>query len=137
MDSGQKFPRTFRRIVILTLALASVAVLPVVMWKTHDRGFLRADLPSLRLTKLPGGAVAQSLGAWILRDGLTPAVLATFLPLVLVAPAAWFLLRQKTDRIRRISVALTLGPVLIALGFACHQLIWWNTADGLLLMMLA
>ena len=133
----RKFPRTFRSIVILTLALAAVAVLPVVMWKTHDRGFLRADLPSLRLTKLPEGAVARSLGAWILRDGLTPAVLVTFLPLVLIAPAAWFLLRQKTDRIRRISVAITLGPVLIALGFACQQLVWWNTVDGLLLMMLA
>jgi hypothetical protein len=58
------------------------------------------------------------------------------LPLVLVAPAAWFLLRREIAWVRRASVAIAVGPVLIALGFACHQLIWWNTLDGLLLVLL-
>jgi hypothetical protein len=132
----KKFPRTFRSVTFLALAVVVIAAVPVAIWKTDGSWVLFPDSASLRLTKLPNGAIARSLAAWILRDGLTPAGWATFLPLVLVAPAAWFLLRQETARVRRVSLAITLGPVIIALGFACHQLVWWNTLDGFLLLLL-
>lgn len=131
-----KFLRTVRSLAVLTFALAAVAAVPVAIWKVHDAAFLIPDLPSLRLTKLPEGAVAQSLGAWIVRDGPTRSVVAALLPLLLIAPAAWLLLRRPADSGARVAVALTLGPVLIALGFACQQLVWWNALDGLLLVML-
>jgi hypothetical protein len=133
---GKKPPKTLLNFAVLAFALAAIVAVPVANWKIHGSEFLLPDTPSLRLTKLPEGAVARDLAAWISRDGLTLAVLATFLPLVLVAFAVWVLLRQPTDRERRIAVAITLGPVLVAFGFACQQLFWWNALDGLLLVML-
>lgn len=134
---GKKPPKkTFRNFTVLAFALVAIVAVPVISWKIHGSDFLLPDTPSLRLTKLPGGAVAQNLAAWISRDGLTLAVLATFLPLVLVASAVWVLPRQQMGRERRIAVAITLGPVLVAFGFACQQLFWWNALDGLLLVML-
>jgi hypothetical protein len=133
---GRKPAKTFRHFAVLALALAAVIALPVANWKIHGADFLLPDTPSLRLTKLPDGAIARNLAAWISRDGLTLPVLATLLPLVLVAFAAWVLPRQQAGRERRIAVALTLGPVLVAFGFACQQLFWWNVLGGLLLVML-
>ncbi len=134
---GTKFQRTFRNLAILALAVAAMAAVPVAIWKVYGREFLIPDPQSFRLTRLPEGAVAQSLGAWISRDGLTAPVLATLLPLLLLAPAVWLFIRRQTTRGPRVSVALALGPLLIALGFACKQLVWWNEVDGLLLVMLA
>jgi hypothetical protein len=133
---GKKPPKTLRNFAVLAFALAAIVAVPVANWKIHGSEFLLPDTPSLRLTKLPEGAVARDFAAWISRDGLTVAVLATLLPLVLVASAAWILPRRQAGRERRISVAITLGPVLVAFGFACQQLFWWNALDGLLLVML-
>src|SRR5258708_5597386 len=133
---GKKPPKTLRNFAVLAFALAAIVAVPVANWKIHGSEFLLPDPPSLRLTKLPEGAVARDLAAWISRDGLTLAVLATLLPLRLVASAVWVLPRRQTGRERRISVAITLGPVLVAFGFACQQLFWWNALDGLLLVML-
>jgi hypothetical protein len=132
-----KIPRTFRNYAQLVLATLAIAALPVAIWKIHGSDFLIPDTSSLRLTKLPESAVARSFAAWISRDGLTPSLFVTLLPLILIVPAGWFLLRENPARVRRVSVAITLGPVIIALGFACYRLVWWNTLDGLLLMMLA
>ncbi len=134
---GKKAPKTTHNFTALAVALAAILAVPVVNWKIHGFEFLLPDTPSLRLTRLPAGAIAPNLAAWISRDGLTPAIWATLLPLVLIVPAIWIFLRQPTSREGRIAVALTLGPVLVAFGFACQQLVWWNTLDGLLLTMLA
>jgi hypothetical protein len=133
---NKKSPKTFRNFAMLTLALAAIIAVPVAIWKIHGSDFLTLDSSSFRLTQLPEGAIAQNLATWILRDGPTVAMLATFLPLLLVAPAVWFLLRRQTGREGRVSVAITLGPVLMAFGFACQQLVWWNALDGLLLVLL-
>jgi hypothetical protein len=132
----KKFERTPRNLSALALALAAIAAVPVAIAKAHGRGFLLPDPESLRLTKLPGGAVAQSFGAWISRDGLTLPVLATLLPLLLIVSAVWLLIRRPAGGGLRVSVALASGPVLVALGFACRQLVWWNSVDGLLLVLL-
>lgn len=135
IQSG-KFPQSLRGNTRLACALVAVAALPAAIWKIHGSDFLIPDVSSFRLTKLPEGAIAPGFGAWIARDGLSPSVFATLLPLLLVVPAGWFLLRSTTALVRRISIAITLGPVVVALGFAWHQLVWWNTLDGLLLVTL-
>jgi len=133
---GRKPPKTLRHFAGLALALAAIVAVPVANWKIHGSEFLLPDTPSLRLTKLPDGAVARGLAAWISREGLSPAALATLLPLVLAGFAVWVLPRREAGRERRAAVAITFGPVLVAFGFACQQLFWWNALDGLLLVML-
>jgi len=51
-------------------------------------------------------------------------------------PVAWLLMRRATGFSVRVAMALTLGPVLVALGFACRQLGWWSGLDGVLLVLL-
>jgi hypothetical protein len=128
--------KSFRDVVIMVLAIAAFIALPVVMWKLKNQGFLETDPSLSRLTKLSGGTVATSFWSWIIHEGITPAVGATFLPLFLTVPAAWLLARSVTGLGSRTSIAIALGPVLIALGFAFQRLSWWNGLDALLLVLL-
>lgn len=132
----RKFPRTVRNLAVLIVATAAVVAVPVVGWKVHGATSVVPELPDLRLTRLPEGAAAQNLGAWLVRDGPTPLVWATLLPVLLVAPIVWLLARRSSGGAPRVAAALTVGPALVALGFACRQLAWWNAFDGLLLVML-
>jgi hypothetical protein len=133
---GEKSSWTSRDIAIVALAAAAVAALPVVMKLEGLQGFLAPDLLSFRLTNQPDGVVAASFWAWMIRDGITPRIWAVVLPLVLVAPAAWLMLRRKTEPAVRIALALALGPVAVAFGFACKELSWWSLLDGTLLALL-
>jgi hypothetical protein len=133
---GKKIPRTVRGRALLAAGIAAFVALPVPLWKIQGAAFLIPDSASLRLTRLPEGVVAQNLAAWISHDGATPTVLATLLPLVLLAPATWLLWRARQAGGRSVAVALVLGPVLVAFGFACQQLAWWSLLDGLLLVLL-
>ena len=130
------FRRT-RNLIVVALAVAAVAALPVVMKLGQTRGFLAADLSSFRLTAQPNGVVASSLWAWLVRDGLSARLWATVLPVVLVFPAGWLILRRKTDVTVRASLALAVGPVAVALAFACYRLNWWHVLDGALLALAA
>jgi hypothetical protein len=114
------------------IGLAAVAAVPLAMWRRHDLSFLSVELAGLRLTRLPEGASALNLAQWLAKDGVTIEVCATLLPLLLLPPGLWLLLRKNTDAGPRVAVALTLGPVLVALGFACRQLRWWNQVDAVL-----
>ena len=122
--------------IAVGLALAAVTTVPAIMWKTGSQGFLARNLLWARLTDLPDGAMAASFQAWLLRDGPSAAVVATLLPLLAIAPAAWLLLRRSTKREARIPLAIACGPALIALGFAWRQLSWWSTLDGTLLVLM-
>jgi hypothetical protein len=58
----------------------------------HDVANAQPGIPgggpaSMRLSQLPEAEMAPNLWAWLLRNGFTPAVWATFLPLVLIVPA--------------------------------------------------
>ena len=118
------------------LALVALAAVPVAMWRTRDLGFMGLDAAALRLTRLPHGPAATGLMAWVLRDGLTAALLATLLPLLLIVPAIWLLARRGAAPAARASICIALGPVLVALGFACRELAWWNGVDAVLLALL-
>ncbi len=130
-----------RSILLAILGLAAIATVPLTIWKTPNAGFLAADLPSQRLTGLPDGPTAISLGAWIIRGGFTLQVWTTLLPALLVVPAIWLLVRRKIESASWTAVALASGPVLVALGFAGSRLSWWNDVDvaclGLLVAVVA
>jgi hypothetical protein len=125
----------FRDAILLVLASAAVAAVPVFLWGTGTHVFSARDLASVRLTNLPDGAVAASFRAWVARDGISAACWATVLPLLAVLPAVWLLLRRTTELESRVSLAIVLGPILVALGFASQQLSWWNQLDGALLVL--
>ena len=128
--------RSLRDVVVVVLAAAALAAVPFAMWRTHNQAFLEVDLSLFRLTRLPGGAVATSLWAWLIHDGVTPEVGTTITPLLLIGPAVWLLARRRTGLGLRLAIAIALGPVLIALGFAGRYLSWWSGLDGVLLALL-
>ena len=136
IEGGRPWGAVRARTVPALGALAAASV-PVTMWVTHSLGFLDVDLPSMRLSMLPGGPSAPNLYAWVLESGFTPAVWSTILPLLLLAPAAWMLICRKSAPAQRMALALAVGPVLIALCFAGRQLIRWNDADSALLALAA
>jgi hypothetical protein len=119
--------------VAVVLAFAAVASVPVVMWKTGSQGFLARDVTWARLTGLHDGIAAANFWSWLSRDGATAVVWATLMPLLGLIPATWMLVRSATPLFIRIALAVAVGPVLVALGFACGQLGWWSVLDGGLL----
>lgn len=125
-----------RDVVIKLLALVAVLAVPFVMIKLGNPAFLAADLLSLRLTKQADGILASNLSAWIKGDGFTPVAWATLLPLILLAPALWLTMRQRTEIGSRTALALLLGVILPALGLAYFQLKWWVLLDATLLTLL-
>ncbi len=136
----QRHENPFRRtrdLVAGLLAVAAIAAVPVAMKLTDARGFLAMDLSWFRLTALPHGVVASSLLGWLIRDGMTAGVLVTILPVGLVLPAIWLMLRRKTGVETSATLALALGPVTAALAFACWRLGWWQVFDGALLALVA
>lgn len=137
IQRDEKPSRRTHDLIVMALAGAAIAAVPVVMKLTRSRGFLAVDLSSFRLTEQPNGVVASSLWAWLIRDGMTAEIWATVLPMVLVFPAVWLILRRNTGVAARASLALALGPVAVALAFACRQLSWWHVLDGALLALVA
>src|SRR6185369_1435953 len=104
----------------------------VAMWRTHSWGFLETTLSSFRLTRISGEVAATSLWGWMLHDGLTARIWSTLLPVLMVVPAGWLIFRRQTALSTRTSLAIGILPVLVAVGFACRQLSWWNQVDALL-----
>jgi hypothetical protein len=123
-------------IVVSVLAVAAVTALPVVMWKTKNEGFLARSVSSYRLMKLPGGPVDKNLWGWMLRSGITRELWITALPLLLVLPAGWMIFRRSISPRRRAVVAIALGPVLVATGFAGWHLSGWSLLDGAVVVLL-
>ncbi len=133
---GLRSSRPVRDAAMAVLGLAAVAGVPATLYITKTWGFLELQLHALRLAPLPDAVTAPNLGEWIRRDGLSPAVWATLLPLALVAGALWLVMRRGSPRGGRIATALALGPVAVALGFACSRVQAWNAVDGALLVLL-
>jgi hypothetical protein len=133
---GHKPHWSLKSVSASVLALAAFASLPVAMVILKSLGFLSVELPTMRLTLLTGGPAAPTLVAWFLQNGITWPVLATLLPLLLVIPAALFLMLRSFGGSARVPVALALGPVLSAAAFSCRQISWWNGADAALLALL-
>jgi hypothetical protein len=82
----------------------------------------------------PALAGRGSLPGWFRNDGLSGAVIAALLP-VLVLPAAGLLLRGRTPW--RQPLAFALGAAGVTLLVAIFQLRWWGLADTLFISLLA
>src|ERR1019366_5312660 len=89
------------------------------------------------LTRLPTGLASKDLLTLVIREGFSPVILATILPVLLAVPAFWLLLRRAEDTGTRCAVAVAMGPVLAALGLALFKLSWWNGFDAALVALLA
>jgi hypothetical protein len=126
-----------RDIAVVVLSVAAVASLPAAYRITNDPTFLAKDALWARLTRLPEGAQAASTWAWLAGGGASLAVWATLLPLSLAAPAVWIVARRAAGPRSRSMAAVALGPVLVALGFACERLGWWSVLDAALLALAA
>jgi hypothetical protein len=118
------------------LSAGALASLPVAMRLAHTLGFLSMDIASMRLSLVAGGPSAPNLWDWLLQNGFTGAIWATFLPLLILIPAVLLLILRSTDRGDRALIALGLGPVLVALGLSVRQINWWNGVDTALLSLL-
>ena len=130
IQSGKSAPTGGRDRVIVGLAILAVLALPALMIAKSNRAWLTSDALASHLTNLANGTAADHLFAWILRDGVTLTLAATCLPLVLVVVGGWLLLRRTTDSAHRAALAISFGPLVIALGFACVRLRWWNVFDS-------
>jgi hypothetical protein len=126
---------TVRQTTGVVLAILAVAAVPVIVKFSNGR-FMADDAFASRLTNLSDSATAPNLWAWLVRDGFTAMAIATFLPVLILGPAVWSLARRATAADQRERIALTLGPVLLVLGFASFQLGWWSLADSTLLALL-
>ena len=115
---------------------AALAAVPMVLSWSGNRWFLARDLLALRLTDQPDGVVAANLWNWLVRDSTGATVWTTIFPVVAVVPAACLMLQSGRKLEFRVSVAIAVMPVLVALGIACGQLSWWRLLDGTLLVLI-
>ena len=130
---GQRPSWRARDIAVVVLCLAAIASLPAAYRVTNDPTFLAKDSLWARLTRLPGGAAASSSWDWLVRDRASRAAWATLLPLAAVVPAAWLVARPAAGKRSQALLAVALGPVAVAFGFACQRLAWWSVLDAALL----
>ena len=120
----------------LVLAVAAVAAVPVLMWRRGDLGFLAVDILSFRLTKQADGIMAPNSAVWLSGNGLSATAWATLLPLLFFLVAVGLVWRRQTAARHRAALALSLGPVLVALSLAYLYLRWWQLLGGVLLPLL-
>jgi hypothetical protein len=137
LAAGQQKPFARRDAAACVLAAAAVASLPIAILQGATKGFFSGDLLTTRLTNLPDGVVADNFTAWVTSpDASIAAVAATCLPLLLVFPSLWILMRRQTAATDRAAIGIALGPVAAALSFSFSQLRWWNSVDCMLLVLL-
>ncbi len=122
-----------RRLLVVLGSVAALLALPVVMWLRGMHSPWAGDILASRLTFQPNGVVATDVSIWIKRDGLSGALAATCLPLLLVAVAVPLVFRREARSSARAGLVIALGPAVFALAFAVRQLSWWNMFDAVLL----
>jgi hypothetical protein len=111
-------------------ALAILILVPG--WLIHKGGNTASFGPDG--TGLGAFTTAENLTGWIGTDGLSPALLATVLPLLLGGIAIWQLRKNPATRQ---ALAVALGTVGILLLFSLVQLRWWGLLDSALLGLFA
>lgn len=123
----------FRRFALPSLALLAAAAVPLALLRPGLNSILIRDPLSSRLTNLPGSPVAENIFDWLSRDGASLSVLATFLPLLLLIPLCWQLVRTWASPLAPAArLRFVAGPLLLAALLATQRLIWWNVFDLLL-----
>lgn len=113
-------------------AAGAVLVIPVNALWHWPVIFFGEDPLAPRLSNLPGSGVAPNLFVWLSQAG-PMAIAATLLPLLLLAPTLWILVRRQAGPARAAALATASGPVIVALVVAVFHLRWWAVLDGMLL----
>jgi len=134
---NRTFSRSPKNLVLVSLSIAAVSAVPAALLFRHGIDLFVLDSLGSHLTRLRSGIVAQSLAAWIGTQGPSIRLWLTLAPLGALLPAIWVLRSRKISRPTRAAVAISLGPVMMALSLACVKLAWWQTLDALLLITLA
>jgi hypothetical protein len=114
-------------------AFLFVAAIPITIWLHSTQGFLANNPADLKLAQTGDAPLATNFSQWLQRDGFTTAFAVTCLPLLLLIPAVWLLVSRGSHRRQ---IALTLGPVITLLIFACFRLRFWGVVDALLLALM-
>lgn len=130
---GERRPWSLR--TLASTALALLAIAPVVVLLVHSKGDgpMTSESEFRRLTNLSGSPVANSTWEWVFRDGVGGDVAVTLVPLLILIPAAWLVVRRTRAFADQAATAIALGPVVVSLGFALFRLSWWNMFDTTLL----
>jgi hypothetical protein len=131
------FSKSPRNLILVSLSLAVVVAVPAALLIRHGGDLFVLDSMGSHLTRLRSGVVAPSLAAWIGNQGASTWLWLTLAPLGVLLPANWVLKNRQIANPIRAAVAITLGPVMVALSLACVKLDWWQTLDALLLVTLA
>ncbi len=131
------FSRSPKNLGLVSLSIAAVVAVPAALLILHGGDLFALDSMSSHLTRLRSGIVAPNVAAWIGIQGPSIWLCLTLAPLGVVVPAVWVLRNRQIAMPTRSAVAITLGPVIVALSFACVKLNWWQTVDALLLVTLA
>jgi hypothetical protein len=134
---SRTFSRSPRNLVLVSLSIAAVIAVPAALLIRHGADLFVLDSMGSHLTRLRGGIVAPSLAAWMGTQGPSIWLWLTLAPLGALLPAIWVLKNRRIAGPTRAAVAITLGPVMVALSLACVRLDWWQTLDALLLVTLA
>jgi hypothetical protein len=124
---------TGRRLITAIFALIAIGAVPVVFLRKAGGVWLSSDALASHLTALPNGPASDNLFGWLWSGHFNTTLVATFLPLGLLVPAIWLLLRRTTSLPHRLAIGLALGPVMVAIGLAGFKLRWWNFVDSSLL----
>lgn len=128
--------RDRRSLAGFTAAVVGMAAVPVTLVLTDESLLFTIDPNTTRLTNLVGGPIAQHLWGWLAHEGITLPVLATCLPLLLLAAAGLLWIRWTTDQSSRVLLALGAVPALVLFGFSCFRLRGWNEFDAVSLGLL-
>jgi hypothetical protein len=131
------FSRSPRNLILVLLSFAAVIAVPAALLSRHGADLFVLESLESHLTRLRGGIVAPNLAAWMGTQGPSVWMWLTLAPLGALLPAIWVLRNRQIAKPTRTAVAITLGPVLVALALACVKLTWWQTLDALLLVTLA
>jgi len=130
---GQGTRRRFRDYAAVVLSLAAVAAVPMAMRSSAGGGSAGLDILSAAPANQPGSILTASLSAWLASGELKARIFVTLLPVVLLVPAGWQMLRRSTPLETRLMLSVACGPVLAALAFACWQMGWCSLLDCALL----
>lgn len=128
---GRGRPRSAAAWIRIALGLAALASLPITMARAHSLGFFNVDLLAFRLTKEAGSAPASNTWLWFGQAGLTGESTVLVLSAIFIALAVWLTVHRRISPSDRAALALTMGPILIALAFAQFHLRWWQTLGAL------
>ncbi len=83
-----------------------------------------------------GSVEADSFGQWFSRYNSGPTLPITLLPLLVLAPAVYALIRRPADDEKRSQLVILFGPMVVGLGLAMIHLQWWNIVGVTLLVIL-